>query len=275
MKSEIVQDDGLLVELRGLIAKARERVAVSVNRELVLLYWDLGQRIRVEILGEERAEYGERIVATLSRQLKSEFGNGFSRANVFRMMKFAETFPERENVETLSETVSWSHFVEILALREPIEREFYAAMCHASRWSVRGLRKEIASALWTRTALSRNSEAVMQHDLEKLRDEDRWTPELVLRDPYLLDFLGLSEGYSERDLEAALLREMETISVGVGRRFCVCGAPETHDYRRQRFHSRLAVLSSQAATFGGARFEVGPVRAGFQRANGIVSALAR
>lgn len=220
MKSEIVKDDALLAELRGLIANARERVAVSVNRELVLLYWDLGQRIRSEILGEERAEYGERIVATLSRQLASEFGNGFSRANVFRMIKFAETFPERATVETLSATISWSHFVEILALREPIEREFYAAMCHASRWSVRGLRKEIAGALWTRTALSLNSEeAVMRHDLEKLREEDCWTPELVLRDPYILNFLGLSEGYSERDLEAALLREMERFLLELGAGF--------------------------------------------------------
>ena len=214
-----MRDDALLGELRVLIERARERVAVAVNRELVLLYWDLGQRVRVEILGEERADYGERIVATLSRQFFREFGKGYSRANVFRMMQFAETFPDRAAVETLSATLSWSHFVEVLALREPIEREFYATLCHASRWSVRGLRREIADALFTRTALSRNTDELMRHELAQLRDEDKWTPELVLRDPYVLDFLDLSEGYSERDLETALVREMERFLLELGEGF--------------------------------------------------------
>jgi hypothetical protein len=93
----------------------------------------LGQRFRVEILGEERTEYGERIVPTLSAQLQSEFGDGFSKRNVFRMMKFAKTFSERVVVEKLREALSWSHFVEIPVLREPIERELYATLCHASR----------------------------------------------------------------------------------------------------------------------------------------------
>jgi len=194
-------------------------VAASVNRELVLLYWDLGQRIRVEILGQARAEYGDRIVATLSRQLTSEYGNGFSRANVFRMIKFAEAFPERVTIEKLSENLSWSHFVEILVLREPIEREFYATLCHASRWSVRGLRKEISGALFTRTALSHNTEEVMRQELEQLRDEHLWTPDLVFRDPYLLGFLGLTNAYSEKDLEVALLRELEAFLIELGSGF--------------------------------------------------------
>lgn len=219
MTSEIVRDDALLAELRVLIERARERVAVSVNRELVLLYWDLGQRVRVEILGEERAKYGEQIVSTLSAQLKSEFGDGFGKRNVFRMIKFAETFPNRATVEKLSATLSWSHFVEILALREPIEREFYATLCHASRWSVRGLRREIAGALFTRTALSRQTEELMRQELAQLRDEDKWTPQLVFRDPYLLSFLGLADTYSERDLESALLREMEAFLLELGEGF--------------------------------------------------------
>lgn len=217
--SEIVRDDALLGELRVLIERARERVAVAVNRELVLLYWDLGQRVRVEILGEERAKYGERIVATLSHQLTQEFGKGFTRSNLVRMMQFAETFPDRATVEKLSATLSWSHFVEILALREPVEREFYATLCHASRWSVRGLRREIAGALFTRTALSRNTDELMRQELAQLRDEDKWTPELVLRDPYVLDFLDLSDGYSERDLETALVREMERFLLELGEGF--------------------------------------------------------
>lgn len=219
--TEIVafDDANLLRELRDLIERARERAAVAVNRELVLLYFDLGRRIRVEILGDERAQYGKKIVATLSAQLSAEFGDGFSKRNVFRMIQFAEQFPDRSVVERLSQTLSWSHFVEILALRDPLEREFYATLCHASRWSVRGLRREIAGALWTRTALSRNTEDLMRQELAALRDEDKWTPELVFRSPYLLSFLDLADTYSERDLETALVREIERFLLELGEGF--------------------------------------------------------
>lgn len=219
--SQIVpfDDAPLLGELRALIESARSRAAVAVNRELVLLYFDLGQRVRVEILGEARAEYGAQILPTLSAKLKTEFGDGFSERNLARMIKFAETFPERGTVERLSETLSWSHLVEILALRDPLEREFYATMSHASRWSVRALRREIADALWTRTALSRNSEELMRQELAALRDEDKWTPELVFRSPYLLSFLDLADTYSERDLELALVREIERFLLELGEGF--------------------------------------------------------
>ena len=172
----IPQNEGesgaILTELRALIAGAQTRAAVAVNQELVLLYWDLGHRIRVEILKEERADYGEKIVKTLSGQLTEEFGKGYGRANLFSMVKFAELFPTREIVQTLSGQLSWSHFVEILRLQDPLEREFYATLCHASSWSVRGLRKEIAGALFARTSLSTRADETIRRDLELLRDED-------------------------------------------------------------------------------------------------------
>jgi predicted nuclease of restriction endonuclease-like (RecB) superfamily len=219
MPSEIVLDAGLLADLRGLIVQARQRVAVAVNRELVMLYWDLGQRIRVEILKEERAGYGEQIVSTLSTQLTAEFGNGFGKRVLFRMIQFAELFPDRALVEKLSEVLSWSHFVELLPLRDPLAREFYATMCHACRWSVRGLHREIAGALFLRTALSRNTDELVRRELAALRDEDQWTPDLVFRDPYLLSFLGLADTFDEKDLEDALLREMERFLLELGAGF--------------------------------------------------------
>lgn len=219
MKSKIVPAAGLLTDLRSLIEQARQRAAVAVNRELVLLYWDVGQRIRVEILGETRAEYGERILPTLSAKLVTEFGIGFGERNLARMIKVVEQFPDRALVEKFSEVLSWSHFVEVLSLRDSMEREFYATLCHANRWSVRGLRKEIGGALFTRTALSRQTEDLMQQELAGLRDEDRWTPDLVFRDPYLLPFLGLADTFSERDLEAALIREMEQFLLELGAGF--------------------------------------------------------
>ncbi len=208
----------LLSDLRTLIEETRQDVARSVNSALVMLYWNVGQRIRQDILKERRAEYGREIVVTLSRQLVEEFGNGLSRPNVFRMVRFAEVFPEQEIVSTLSRQLSWSHFVEIIPLEDDLHRDFYAEMCRIERWSVRTLRQKIAGMLYERTALSKKPEELAEKELATLREEDRLTPELVFRDPYFLDFLGLKDTYSEKDLEAAILRELESfiLEIGVG-----------------------------------------------------------
>ena len=265
---ELVRDEtldaALLSDLRGLIGRAKTRVAVAINRELVLLYWDLGQRIRVEILGEERAEYGQRIVQTVSGQLTKEFGKGFSRANLFNMIKFAEAFAERAEVEKFSDVLSWSHFVDILSLREPLERDFYATMCHASRWSVRGLRREIAGALFTRTALSHNTEEVVRQTLAKLRDEDLWTPDLVFRDPYVLPFLGLSDAFSEKDLEAALLREMEAFLLALGAGFAFVARQKRMTIDGRDFYLDLLFYHRGLRRLVALDLKVGDFEAGFK-----------
>jgi hypothetical protein len=123
----------LLKDLRDLIASAREEVAQSVNSSLVMLYWKVGQRIRKEVLEEKRAEYGEEIVATLSRQLTGEFGSGFTEKSLRRMIQFAEVFSDERIVATLSRQLGWSHFVEIIPLKDDLQREFYAEMCRVER----------------------------------------------------------------------------------------------------------------------------------------------
>jgi predicted nuclease of restriction endonuclease-like (RecB) superfamily len=128
---------------------------------------------------------------------------------LFNVIRFAEAFPAFEIVQTLSAQLSWSHFVAIIALPEPLQRDFYAEMCRVERWSVRTLRAKIAGMLYERTGLSRKPEELAAQELQALCDEDRMTPDLVLRDPYLLDFLGLEDTYSEKDLEAAILRDLE------------------------------------------------------------------
>ena len=201
---------GLISDIRQLIESARRRVAVAVNTELTLLYWRIGQRIRREVLRENRAGYGEEIVATLSAQLVPLYGGGFGIRNIFRMLKFAEYFPKDKIVSTLSAQLSWSHFVEILQVKDPLAREFYAQMCRIERWSVRALRAKIDSMLFERTALSKKPEKLARLELAKLRAEDKLTPDLVFRDPYFLDFLGIKGTYQEKDLETAILRELET-----------------------------------------------------------------
>ena len=136
------------------------------------------------------------------------------------MIRFAEAFPDPQIVASLAQELGWSHFVEILPLKQPLEREFYAEMCRVERWSVRTLRERIGSQLYLRTAIAKKPEAVVHAQLGQLRTDGRMTPDMVFRDPYMLDFLGLPEGYSERDVEAAILREMESVLLELGSGFC-------------------------------------------------------
>lgn len=206
----------VFVEVRDLILAARQTVARGVNAALVLLYWKVGDRIRREILKEKRAEYGAEILPTLSAKLVPEFGEGFSPRNLARMIALAEAFPDEGTVRTLSRQLGWSHFVELLPLKKPLQREFYAEMCRVEGWSVRMLRQKIDGMLYERTALSKKPAKLAAKELEQLRAEDKLTPDLVFRDPYFLDFLGLKGAYSEKDLETAILRELEAFLVELG-----------------------------------------------------------
>lgn len=206
----------LLSDVRDLILSARQTVARGVNSTLVVMYWKIGERIRVDIMKEKRAEYGEEIVPTLSAQLAPEFGDGFSKRNIFRMVQFAEAFPDEKIVATLSRQLGWSHFVELIPLKKHLQRDFYAEMCRIERWSVRLLRQKIGGMLYERTALSKKPEKLAAMELKQLREEDKLTPDLVFRDPYFLDFLGLKGAFSEKDLEAAILRELESFLVELG-----------------------------------------------------------
>lgn len=212
-------DAALLAELRDLIEQAREFVAQTANSALTLLYWQVGQRIRREVLRDGRAEYGEQIVSTLSAQLVKAYGQGFGLRSLRRMVQFPDAFPDEAIVATLSRQLSWSHFIEILPLKQPLEREFYAEMCRIERWSVRTLRERIGGQMYFRTAISKRPEAVVQAEISHLRAGGQMTPDMVFRDPYMLDFLDLPEGYSERDLESAILRDMERFLLEMGAGF--------------------------------------------------------
>ena len=206
----------LLADVREFILSARQQVARSVNASLAALYWRVGDRIRRDILKEKRAEYGEQIVSTLSAQLEAEFGRGFGRRNLFRMIRFAEVFPDQKIVSTLLTQLGWSHFLHLLSFTDSLKRDFYAEMCRIENWSVRKLRQKIGGMLFERTALSKKPAKLVEQELQKLRTEDHLSPDLVFRDPYFLDFLGLKGAFHEKDLEAAILRDLENFLVELG-----------------------------------------------------------
>ena len=209
----------LLRDVGSLIEAARQHAARAVNATLVGLYWGIGERVGREILGGRRADYGEQIVSTLSGQLAKHYGRGFGRPALFHMIRFAELFPDFRIVQTLSAQLGWSHFVEILYVKDPLAREFYAEMCRIERWSVRTLRAKIGGLLFERTAISRRPAKSARAEIKALRDEDRMTPDLVFRDPYVLDFLRLEGAYAEKDVESAILRDLESFLLEFGAGF--------------------------------------------------------
>lgn len=209
----------LLEDLRRMIEETRQGVAATVNAALTLLYWRIGKRINEEILKGGRAEYGKEIVVSLARQLEADYGRGFSEKSLRHMLCFAEAFPDVRIVSALMRQLSWTHFLSIIYLQDSLQRDFYAEMCRIERWSTRTLQKKIGSMLYERTALSKKPEELARLELAALRDEDKLTPDLVFRDPYFLDFLGLTGAFQEKDLEAAIMREMESVILELGASF--------------------------------------------------------
>ena len=179
----IKNEDRLLADLRGMIEEAREQLAQAANAALTTLYWNIGRRIHQEILVEKRADYGKRIVASVGRLLAGEFGSGFGEKNLWRMIQFAEVFPDEEIVAALRRQLGWTHFRILIPLKDPLKRDFYAEMCRVERWSTRTLAKKISSMLFERTAISKKPEAVARAELAQLRSEDKLTPRPRLSRP--------------------------------------------------------------------------------------------
>lgn len=218
-KIPIQHNEALFHDLRSLIEETRATVATTVNTALTTLYWRIGRRINGEILQGGRADYGAEVLPTLSAKLTKEYGSNFSEKNLRHMQRFADVFPDEQIVSTLWRQLSWSHFKEIIYQNDPLQRDFYAEMCRMERWSVRTLRKKIDSMLFERTALSKKPDELIRLELDALRNEDLLTPDLVFRDPYFLDFLGIKDRYQEKDLEDAILRELEKFLLELGAGF--------------------------------------------------------
>lgn len=220
MTNPIPTDDNrLFVDVRHLIDAARQRVAGAVNAELTQLYWQIGHRINSELLQGQRAEYGKRVIAELAGQLIADFGKGWSERQLRYCLRVAEIFPAVEILHTVCSQLSWSHLRLIIQIDDSLKRDFYLEICRLERWSVRQLQERINSLLYERTAISKKPEDTIRQDLDLLRDQGQLSPDLTFRDPYVLDFLGLSDSYSEKDLESAILAELQRFIIELGSDF--------------------------------------------------------
>ena len=220
INSGSVEQQSLIKDLRQIIEQARGHVAATANYELTMMYWHIGERINREVLGNQRAEYGKQIVAQVATQLQEDYGKkGFEIRNIRRMMQFAALFPQEQIVSQAATQLTWSHFMEVLPLKNDIAREFYITLAASERWVRNRLRKEIDGMLFERTAIATKPDELIKKELSTLRDNDVMSPDLVFKSPYFLEFTGLKGLYSERSLEDSLVAHLEQFIIELGNGF--------------------------------------------------------
>lgn len=209
----------LLADIRQLIQHAKQRAATAVNAELSLLYWHIGRRIQTEVLQGHRAEYGKQIIAALAQQLTVDYGKGWSEKQLRHRLRVAEIFADEAIFSEVRRKLSWSHIKTLMYLDDSLKREFYIEMACLEAWSLRQLQERIKSMLYERTAISKKPEDTIRQEIAALREQGRLSPDLAFRDPYLLDFLGLADTYAEKDLEAAIVAELQRFIIELGSDF--------------------------------------------------------
>ncbi len=239
--------------MSALIEGARESIASYANVTLTMTYWQIGLINDSELLGAGRAEYGARILVTLSQELTARFGRGFDEPNLNRMVKFSRLFPDREILVALSQKLSWSHFLALLPLRSDDARTFYAQAAVAGRWSVRDLRRAISRKTYERREIA-----------DSQLGPGSMVPADTFSDPYLLDFLGLHDGYLEADLEAAILRDLETFLLEVGSGFTFVERQKRMVIDGKDFHLDLLLYHRPLKRLVAVEFKIGEFDARYE-----------
>lgn len=254
----------LIVEIKQLIADGKQGIAQAINAGLTATYWHIGKRINEDILKNKRADYGEQIVQTLSVQLMEEYGSSFSVKNLRRMMQFNEVFPDYQIVVSLIRQLSWTHFIALIPLKAELERDFYTQMCRMEKWSVRILRNKIDSMLYHRTAISKKPDGLAKLELQQLKEGDILSPDLVFKDHYVLDFLNLKDTYLEKDLEAAILHELENFILELGIGFTFVARQKRMIIDNKDFHLDLLFYHRKLKRLIAIELKIGEFKASYK-----------
>lgn len=220
---EKLQESTLFEDVCGIINAARNRVAVYVNSEVCLTKWYVGKRIKEDVLYNQRAEYGKQVVKSLATRLTEIYGSGWSDKSLLHCLRCAETFTEDEIVYAVRRQFSWTHIKTLCYIKDPLKRQFYMEMCRVEHWDTRTLDTKIDSQLFERTAISRKPEEVIKQELSELKGTNILNPDLVFRSSYFLDMLGLSDVFSEKDLESAIVSQMQDFICEMGTDFAFLG----------------------------------------------------
>lgn len=232
-------------QIKSILYKARSNVVSQVNGELLKAYWNIGRIVcEYEQSTPERADYGKQIMKNLSKELTREFGKGFSVSNLQFMRRFYLTYSIQQ---TVSVKLGWSHYCELLTITDSDKRSFYEKEAINANWSVRELKRQIDSSLFERLILSRGESNKEQVLALAMKGNDVAKPSDIIKDPYVFEFLGLPEDkpVMEKDLERALLRQLEEFLLELGRGFMFVGTQQritinnTHYYVDMVFYNKI------------------------------------
>ncbi|GIZ15701.1 PDDEXK nuclease domain-containing protein [Capnocytophaga catalasegens] len=212
-------ENRLFKNLKMIIRQTKDAVATQVNSALTMMYWKIGKTINDDVLKNERGKYGEQVVKKIALRLVEEFGSSYSEKNLRKMMRFALIFNEEQIVVSLMRQLSWTHFTLIIPIEDPLKRDFYIEFCKIEKWSVRTLKEKINSLLYERTTISKKPDELARKELDLLKNEQKMSPNLVFRDPYVLDFLELKDVFSEKDLEESIVVELQKFIIELGSDF--------------------------------------------------------
>lgn len=206
----------LINNIGEVLEKGRQRMFISVNNILVKTYWEIGRLIvAYEQTGKNKAEYGSKIFEKIAKDLKEKYGKGFSRSNIIYMRLF---YFKYQKSQTVSDQLSWSHYVELLGVSDDLARGFYEKQCLKEKWSVRELSRQINSMLFERIALSKDKKGMIELSKEgQLVKQERD----AIKDPYILEFLGIPENYkySEKELEQKIIDNLQMFLLELGKGF--------------------------------------------------------
>lgn len=201
-----------------LVENTKKKVAVFLNQETTLMYWEIGNYIVVEFKEKDKIVYGKQILATLSQQLTLKFGKGYSYSAITRMVKVAECFDESK-IATLSQQLNWSHLIELSIIEKEIKREYYIQLTSNNNWNVRFLREQINKMLFERTIIAKQPDEIISASIQEWQNNNDINPELIFKNTYVLDFMSLSSNFSEKELENALIIHLEKFIMELGNGF--------------------------------------------------------
>ncbi|HED09003.1 MAG TPA: DUF1016 domain-containing protein [Ignavibacteria bacterium] len=265
MKENMLINTILVTEIKQLIEQSRQKVAVVVNSEISLLYWNIGKKIKLDILNnKKRAEYGKQIIAVLSQYLTLEYGRGWSEKQLHHCLYTVETFPDKNIFSTLCRELSWSHIKELVYIKNTLKRDFFIEICKLEHWSVRQLRERIKSMLFERTAISKKPEETIRGDLKQLKNKKKLSSDIVFRDPYFLDFLGLTDKYSEKNLESAILAELQQFIIELGNDFAFLARQKRITIDNRDYYIDLLFYHRRLKSLVVIDLKIGEFEAGFK-----------
>lgn len=213
----------LFAEVCSIIDNSRRHLAIYANTEIIVTKWQIGNRIRKDVLNDDRADYGKTIVKSLAQRLTTKYGKGWSEKTLRHCLRAAETFTQDEIVSAARRQLTWTHLKSIMYVKDDMARLFYTEMCCREHWDTRTLDDKIDKNLYLQTALSRMPEDVIRQELEVVKTKNQLVPEMVFRSSYFLDMLGLPDIYSEKDLESAIITQIEEFLKELGTDFSFIG----------------------------------------------------